>query len=420
MAALTAAQHDQLRRWIKNILPYSGPKQDDIQPPVRSRKGSVNPQRGSALRAFAALGLSNLSAFAFLYWVARAAVRNVTMKAALSTDAVMGRQLSNAPPALPARGSAMELAYKTAVADAVGWWLARLAVNWEAVRSGYVWRLITSSFVHLDSKHLIGSLVGIYQVAWPCARIPGMNAWHVGAITVGSSIFSSLIGLIQHAHFLRIIPCPTPTDSVCYGASGVVSAFMIVAAMGRPWDRVGVGFGGQTAITMPNCVYGGLHILHNCGSLAILLGFLGRRNMVPANIGYATHLGGAAFGAIYYTMVFQPPTSRTRIKQAHRSSELQSKPASKSCSPIFSAKGSGRMSHRLVTVMRSRCRKCAVHTPKLVRKQPTATDRSRKPTETNPVDPDPVEDFMKTLRQSFPAHRGYTMHSFESPSRAAQ
>lgn len=179
-------------------------------------------------------------------------------------------------------------------------WIDKL---WLSPRSPlYTW--ITSGFMHIELSHLVSNLIGLSSVAPICSRIHGMTPSRVFLITVGSSICASAALITEWR--IRLVPGLREHLTHAIGASGIVCAFMAVAAAGAPRSSFSVN-----GINVPYWV---VAVLPFGGDLAGLLrldelmtgkqkSWLGavRRPL----IGYAAHLGGAIFGIIYYYAVLQ-------------------------------------------------------------------------------------------------------------------
>ncbi|KJX96640.1 hypothetical protein TI39_contig610g00010 [Zymoseptoria brevis] len=293
MAALTAAQHDQLRRWIENVLPKGGSKQDDIE--LRTTLDTPNPLRNSALLAFAGLGLLNVPAFAFFE-----ALKLIASQALLKKVAESRRNLrTELSTVLRTQEAAWQIASQEEFSQTAHWWISRLGVSVVGLRQGYYWSIISASFLHVEFSHWVNTLLGIFEIAGPCSQVPGMNAWHVGVVTLGSGVVTNLLGLLQHSN-------PFP----CIGASGVISAFWAIGALGSPWEKVAFRAVNNIAISIPMWLSGVEYTFRNCIALCNVLGLAGSPGLVSPRTGYLSHLSGVALGALYYSLVLSAPAQK--------------------------------------------------------------------------------------------------------------
>lgn len=158
--------------------------------------------------------------------------------------------------------------------------------------------------MHVDLNHLTSNMTSLLSVAPICARLPGMTPIHIVAITIGSSICASAALILEWS--IRLAPGFKQDRTYAMGASGIVSAFMAVAAAGAPMSSF--SFQG---ISVPFWV---LAVLQFGGDIAGLLRLdelmSGKRKswldtMRAPRIGYAAHLGGAACGLVYYYAVLR-------------------------------------------------------------------------------------------------------------------
>jgi membrane associated rhomboid family serine protease len=269
-------------------------------------KESPNPQHSSAALAFTGLGLLNLPGFALIYALKFAAARDLAKKLNQLVGTFAGRSITEISTVLRTREVALGIASQEEFSRAAHWWITRIGFSAQGLREGYFWTIITSCFFHLEFLHLLRSLIGIYEFSGPCAQIPGMNAWHVGVVTVGSCIVTNLFGLVQYSGVLSTARGAPPLPMQACGGSGIVAAFMGIAVMYKPLERVGWGVAGTT-ITVPLWVYSGLFVFGNALSLSMTLGIVNLPLLgAHPHVAYAAHLSGAAFGAGYYWLILRP------------------------------------------------------------------------------------------------------------------
>ena len=148
----------------------------------------------------------------------------------------------------------------------------------ERIAEGEVWRLLTSVFLHAGLWHLACNLLVLY---WTGTRLEERY---------GSKEFLAfylLAGIAANlGRFLMEVSGLVPF-SLAVGASGAVTAALVLYALNYPRQRVQLYF----LFPMPVWVLVVLYVvLDTAGALGI-----GR-----AGIGYVVHLCGAAFGLLYY------------------------------------------------------------------------------------------------------------------------
>jgi membrane associated rhomboid family serine protease len=154
-------------------------------------------------------------------------------------------------------------------------------VSVESVRRP--WTLVLAELSHLDPAHLLFNMVAL----WSFGRV-------VEAALGGRRLFSLyLVGgaIASLGHVLYGLVMDTSAPAL--GASGAVSAIAVVFAAMFPRARLYVNF----LIPLPAAVAVGLFLLID------LFGVLNPRGDM---IAHAAHLGGAAYGAIYWLVAVRP------------------------------------------------------------------------------------------------------------------
>ena len=155
----------------------------------------------------------------------------------------------------------------------------------------------------------MSNMIALSSVVPICSELPGMTAVHIFLITVGSSIWASAALITEWS--IRLAPGFEQDRSHAIGASGIVSAFVAVAAAGAPKSSLSLN-----GIRVPFWV---LAIIQFGGDIAGLLRLdelmSGQKRswletMRTPRIGYAAHIGGAAFGLIYYYGVLRPHAAK--------------------------------------------------------------------------------------------------------------
>lgn len=148
------------------------------------------------------------------------------------------------------------------------------------VRQGQIWQLLTYAFLHGGPMHLLFNMLFLWWFGSDVEDIYGtreFTAMYLTCAVVG--------GLVQVICFwLGIVPA-----SVCVGASGAVTGVMVICASHFPTRVIYLFF------VLPVPIW--LLVVFNVAQ--DLLGLLGGS---PGNTAFSVHLGGAAFGFLYYKM----------------------------------------------------------------------------------------------------------------------
>jgi membrane associated rhomboid family serine protease len=193
-----------------------------------------------------------------------------------------------------------------------------LSFGTDSLSSHQYWAILTGSFVHFELQHFFANMCGLYTAASTCCHIPGMNAWHVCAVTLGSSIMATLSMLMQ----FRLAPPPFSSSSARktgIGASGVVSAFMALAVMGNPTKHADLIPFLPGLLTTPNWCLAALQLGGDLCGLLVALRIVRAPADFPKNVGHAAHLGGALVGVLYYITALAP---RRRAVEVQTATEL--------------------------------------------------------------------------------------------------
>lgn len=146
------------------------------------------------------------------------------------------------------------------------------------IMQGEVWRLFTPMFLHSGLWHLFFNMLVLWWAGSALEDLYGPREFL--AFYLISGVFASCVNFMADASGLtRILPG--------IGASGAVTATLVLFAFHFPWQRVYVWF----VFPMPVWV---LVVLY------VLLDGLGAAGFGRGGVGYIVHLGGALFGAVYY------------------------------------------------------------------------------------------------------------------------
>jgi membrane associated rhomboid family serine protease len=150
--------------------------------------------------------------------------------------------------------------------------------SYQHILEGEVWRLLTSVFLHASLWHLFFNMLVLYWAGSKIEELYGSAEFLVFYLIAG--VFANGVNFAFHASGLAI---PRPG----LGASGAVTATLVLFAFHYPWQRVYVWF------VFPMPVWA-LVVLY------VALDALGALGLGQGGIGYVVHLGGALIGALYF------------------------------------------------------------------------------------------------------------------------
>lgn len=162
----------------------------------------------------------------------------------------------------------------------LGWFTQALELNPQRVWAGEVWRLLTGAFLHSprDWMHILFNMLALYWLGREVEQIYGSREFL--AFYLVAALFGSVGYMVNAA--------VTQTSHPALGASGAVTAVMVLFAMHYPYRTFLLFF----VIPVPAYICVALFVLFDT------FGLFGGRPGV--SIGFAAHLGGAAFGFLYY------------------------------------------------------------------------------------------------------------------------
>jgi membrane associated rhomboid family serine protease len=162
-----------------------------------------------------------------------------------------------------------------------------LAYRLDLVLDGEVWRLVTPLFLHAGLWHLFGNMLILYFLGTRLEERYGPGEF-LAFYFVGG-VFAQLLYLLAQVSGLPLQNLDA--RFYCYGASGAVSAVVVLFAFRYPHLQVLLFF----VIPMPMWVLAALFVGLDA------LGAVGG----GGNTAYVVHLGGALFGALYYATEFR-------------------------------------------------------------------------------------------------------------------
>ncbi len=157
------------------------------------------------------------------------------------------------------------------------WMTDQFTLSFSGLMAGRVWTLLTSVFSHVDSTHFLFNMFALYGFGGTVIQVIGVRRF-LGLYFVG--------GLLSSVGFVvwQVVAGET---SVALGASGAVMAVAVVFAALFP-----------KAILRINFIFPVPAVLAVAGF--ILLDLLGILVDFDATVAHAAHLGGAAYGLLYW------------------------------------------------------------------------------------------------------------------------
>lgn len=316
MDSFSSIQQDQVRKWLTGYSRYHERTPWTHETPEHGpiTKESRDPRRRSATLGFVGLGLANVPAFAYLQGLKFARTLQAPDKwAAWSSETFLRRRLAWVVKATGATDTAVKVTSDLLQASDRAEWASVLSFSVDSLPPlNQFWTTIAVNFVHFDLKHFLSNMGALYVAATTCVDIPGMTAWHISAVTLASGIMATASMLIQF-RLVKTGLAILATRRTGIGASGVVSAFMAVAAIADPTKRVDIIPFLPGVVTMPNWFVAGSSFLGDIYGLLVALNVLRAPASFPTNIGHAAHLGGTAVGVLYYLFVLRPLPARTSV-----------------------------------------------------------------------------------------------------------
>jgi membrane associated rhomboid family serine protease len=155
-------------------------------------------------------------------------------------------------------------------------------ISIDHIRSGRFWTVITSELSHQDLRHFAFNMIAFHQLA-QVLIYSGVPASRIVGLILGSAVTAS-------AAFLVDFSSQTGSNNVLVkhlglGASGVVMGVTGAVACMAPKTTVAL----MGILPMPLWLFG-------VGTALYDTYFLGGNT----GIGHSAHLGGAAFGVVYY------------------------------------------------------------------------------------------------------------------------
>jgi membrane associated rhomboid family serine protease len=164
-----------------------------------------------------------------------------------------------------------------------GWFTNLLLLDVDRVLHGEVWRLLTYAFLHSEHAwtHILFNMAFLWWFGSDMEDLYGLREFL--ALYLTAAVVSGLAFVL--ASMASVQP-----GSRCLGASGAVTAVLVLCAIHYPSRMIYVFF----MLPVPIWLFVAFSVAQD------LFGLLGGRN--DMNVAFSGHLGGAAFGLLYYKM----------------------------------------------------------------------------------------------------------------------
>ncbi|MBW1877051.1 MAG: rhomboid family intramembrane serine protease [Deltaproteobacteria bacterium] len=164
-------------------------------------------------------------------------------------------------------------------------------VSLEAMFAGRVWTLLTSAFSHIDPFHLFVNMLALWVFGRDVYRVTGSRGF------LHLYVVGALLASIGHVAYSLLSGSPNPA----LGASGSVMAIAVVFAALYPRRILLVNFFIPVPAALAVAAY-------------VVLDALGVFGGTTDNVAHAAHLGGAAYGLLYWLIVLR----RKRLPRQRR------------------------------------------------------------------------------------------------------
>jgi membrane associated rhomboid family serine protease len=175
----------------------------------------------------------------------------------------------------------------------------------DAVLHGQVWRLLTYAFLHAGALHIFFNMLFLWMFGNEVEDLYGPKEF------LAYYLISAVLGGIAFQLWAM-----TGSHAVCLGASGAVTAVMVLYACHYPSRILYFWF-----IPMPVWVFAAIQVGMD------VLGFLGSMKGAHSTTAVTVHLAGAAFAFAYYKLHWRvlnwlPDWRSWRRNQARRRAKL--------------------------------------------------------------------------------------------------
>jgi membrane associated rhomboid family serine protease len=158
-----------------------------------------------------------------------------------------------------------------------------LELDADKVTQGQVWRLLTYAFLHDPGNitHILFNMLFLWWFGQEVEETYGHREFLCMYLT--AAVVSGLVYVFAYKFDLQ-------KGSLAFGASGAVTAVMIVSACHSPYRTILLFF----VLPVPIWLFVVFAVAKD------FLGFFGARGIGMERVAASAHLGGAAFGFLYY------------------------------------------------------------------------------------------------------------------------
>ncbi|PVH68915.1 rhomboid-domain-containing protein [Cadophora sp. DSE1049] len=162
--------------------------------------------------------------------------------------------------------------------------LQHFVMSARSLEPGQYYTLISSAFMHRDVVHLALCMLGLYSFGRTTVMMTGIPSFLV--LYFGSAV----AGGVAQVKFWERTQSPYTTN-YGMGSSGAISGLFAATACAAPWSRILLFF-----IPMPMVAGAVLEVVISVG---------GMQGRWLQGWGHADHLGGMAFGAIWWLLAMR-------------------------------------------------------------------------------------------------------------------
>ena len=162
--------------------------------------------------------------------------------------------------------------------------LKNMTINLTDFRNGRWWTVVTSNFTHVGIGHVLSNMITVYFLGGFLAYAPQITPGRYLIVALGSGV-AGAAGYVYN-RYLQTKNSSMPDYARGLGFSGAVMGISSVAACLSPTSRVhiwGIVPLPLWALVAGYAIYDGYYL-----------------NSVDSRVGHAGHLGGLAFGMLYY------------------------------------------------------------------------------------------------------------------------
>ncbi|TLS30342.1 hypothetical protein PpBr36_02882 [Pyricularia pennisetigena] len=176
------------------------------------------------------------------------------------------------------------------------WMRENFTLSRKNLDEGRWWTLITSAFSHMDPMHLLFNMLTL-RFGVEAALAVGLGPLRVLFLATGAALSSSYAGLWDEETRKHGV------ERAGLGASGIVQGFLATMALTRPWMQVSLMFI-PVPVSLP--LVWGLFAIWDFYNLSMARQHGDSPSASGSVVGYAAHLGGSAFGALYWLVRLKP------------------------------------------------------------------------------------------------------------------